>query len=103
MAQPMLCDEHGEPGILLVNTLVPPVESITLCGECIKPWALQLVGELGMVEPLREQIAAELAQEAKRAAARPAAKKTAGKRTAKPAGDGSGPAPAEDEPAGEGA
>jgi hypothetical protein len=99
----MLCEEHQQEGILLVNTLVPPIESVTLCPECVKPWALELVGRLGMIEPLREQIAAELAQEARRTAKRPAGKKTAGK-DAPPAGDDhSEQAPAECEPVGEGA
>jgi hypothetical protein len=73
MAQPLLCDAHREPGVMLMNTLIPPVESMVFCAECLPAQVAMLFEQLGLMDAFaevvrqqeREKIAAEAAKKPK--------------------------------------
>jgi len=59
MAQPMLCDAHQAQAILLTSTLIPPVETLVFCPECLPAHVLMMAEGLGLVDAVKEQVLAE--------------------------------------------
>lgn len=59
MAQPLLCDAHKAPGVLLMNTLIPPVESLVFCEECLPAQVVLLFEQLGLAQEFADVVRAE--------------------------------------------
>lgn len=70
MAKPLNCDAHSAPGVMLMSTLTPPVESMVFCPECLPAQVAMLFEGLGLMDAFvevirqqeREKIAAESAE-----------------------------------------
>jgi len=59
MAQPTLCDAHQATGILLTSTLIPPVETMVFCPECLPAHVMMLAEGLGLIEQIKDMVLAE--------------------------------------------
>lgn len=75
MAQPMLCDAHGAPGVMLMNTLIPPVESMVFCEECLPAQIILIAGGLGILDEVAAVAVAEERERVKAEKPEPAAKR----------------------------
>lgn len=59
MAQPLQCDAHQAPGVLLMNTLIPPVESLVFCPECLPAQVVLMFEQLGLAQEFADVVRAE--------------------------------------------
>lgn len=59
MAQPLTCDAHGAPGVMLMNTLIPPVESLVFCPECLPAQVVLMFEQLGLAAEFADVVRAE--------------------------------------------
>lgn len=87
MAQPMLCDAHGAPGVMLMNTLIPPVESMVFCEECLPAQIILIAGGLGILDEVAAVAVAEERARVEAEKPKGKARKAAAPATPDPAGD----------------
>jgi len=86
MGQPLLCDAHQASGVMLMSTLIPPVESLVFCEECLPAQVALLFEQLGLMEAFTEVIRTqerariEAQTAAEEQGRKPAAKKTAARK-----------------------